>query len=116
MRLLKHLAALALVLYAASSAAADPSHTIFQTWSSVNGTNIIRVILPPGTSPANPSNCPDTDSYFVLATTPKEVQARIYSTLLTARALGSSVSFRLSSLCESGRPAIVDAYFPTTIP
>jgi len=80
-----------------------------QVWSNIYGDNRIRVATP-GQSVVNSSSCADPDSYMVLTTIPKEAQARIYATLLTAKGMGKPVVLHVEG-CESGRPAIVSVYF-----
>ena len=77
-------------------------------WSNAGGNDVVRVTTP-SQSVVNPSGCSDTDSYMVLSTLAKETTARIYSTLLTAKALGQAVTVRLSG-CELNRPAITSVF------
>lgn len=81
--------------------------TNFSLWASTYNADIIRIT---GLSPplANPGGCTDLDSYMVLSTLTKETKARIYSTLLTAKALGKPVKIWVNG-CESARPAIETA-------
>ena len=77
-------------------------------WSNAGGNDVVRVTTP-GQSVVNSFGCSDADSYMVLSTLTKETTARIYSTLLTAKALGEPVTVRLSG-CELNRPAIVSVF------
>jgi hypothetical protein len=90
---------------ATSSAEQDIVVSGIQVWSSASGDNIIRVTTP-GQAIINPDSCGDPDSYFVRTTSAKEVQARIYATLLVTVA---SRSGRRSSThiyeCPARHPA-----------
>lgn len=76
----------------------------FSVWSTVYGTDIVRV-----TSPyiVNPAGCSDSDSYMVLSTLSRESKSRVYATLLSAKMQGTGIQLSISpSTCESNRPAI----------
>jgi hypothetical protein len=102
MRLLKLVLWTLLVSYSAMSSADDIVLTTFQVWSSASSDNVIRVTTP-GQAIVNPDNCSDPDSYMVRTTMAKEAQARVFAVLLTARAMGTPVTVRISG-CESLRP------------
>jgi len=76
-------------------------------WS--NADNAIRVTTP-NQAIANNWACPNPDSYYVLTTMSQQAQSRTLAVLLAAKAMGKPVTVRLDG-CESGRPAIVSAYF-----
>ncbi len=101
-----------LVMLSASIANAVSQDVVFNEvviWSDAGGNNIIRVTTPTQ-SVVNSWGCLDPDSYMVRSTLAKETQARVYATLLTAKALGKPITARIDG-CESNRPAIVSVYF-----
>lgn len=76
----------------------------FSVWSTVYGTDTIRVTSP---QIVNPAGCSDSDSYLVLSTLCRESNSRIYATLLSAKMQGTGIQLSISpSTCESNRPAI----------
>lgn len=79
-----------------------PAH--FSIWSGNYDADIIRI---GGVAPsiANPAGCADPDSYMVRTTLAKETKARIYVSLLLAKAMGKPVTIWVNG-CESFRPAI----------
>jgi hypothetical protein len=76
----------------------------FSIWSGAYDADVIR-IGGVSASITNPAGCADPDSYMVRTTLTKETKARIYATLLLAKAIGKSVTIWVNG-CESARPAI----------
>lgn len=111
MKLVRQLAVASIILYSASSSAASQDIVLnnIEVWSNANGNNIIRV-MSPGQPIVNNWGCSDPDSYMVLSSIAKEAQARIYATLLAAKAMGKPITIRVEG-CEFSRPAILNVNF-----
>ncbi len=78
----------------------------YTLWSNTFEDSVIRII--PNDGIYNPSNCSDTDSYFVSTAHNQDVQQRIYSILLSAAFAEKSVRLRLDTeSCEGTRPKIL---------
>lgn len=106
----KLLAFITLVIASAPAAAVtEVVANSVQVWSNVYCDNRIRIATP-GQAVVNNGGCSDPDSYMVLTTVPKEAQARIYATLMSAKMAGKPVTLHVEG-CESGRPAVVSVYF-----
>jgi hypothetical protein len=103
-RVLKYLATLLALGVSGAAHSAYVTLTDYTLWSTTLGSDVIRITA---STRINPANCLDPDSYLVPTTLSKEAKARIYTTLLTARALGKPVEVWVSdTICESSRPAI----------
>jgi hypothetical protein len=76
----------------------------FQLWPNTPGDTAVRVI-PIAAPIVNPAGCADPDSYFVPTTIAKEVQQRIFATLMTAKAVGKPVKVWIDN-CDRNRPAL----------
>lgn len=77
----------------------------YQLWSTINGTNTIRII--PTDSQVDAQECSDPDSYMVKTTLEETAISRIYSSLLTAKMSDKPVKVYIQG-CEANRPAIVN--------
>src|SRR5688572_17625434 len=108
MKMLRLLVALSLVAYSATSFVAhaqiatvditSANVASMSLWSNIHGDNHIRIQTTPI---VNNWGCIDPDSYVVLPTIAKEAQARIYATLLAAKALSKPITFMVEG-CTLG--------------
>lgn len=104
---MKHkLAAIVLMamVYSANATAEFVTLSNFTLWSNTYANAQIR--LSDVGVPINPSGCTDLDSYMVLSSLSAEIKNRIYSTLLSAKAMNRPVKLWVEG-CESNRPAIL---------
>ena len=112
MKHLQFLGAALIAFYTSISPAISQEQDIvldnIQVWPNASGNNVIRITTPTQ-SIVNNWACADPDSYMVLSTIEKEAQARIFATLLTAKAANKPVTIRVQG-CELGRPAIISVY------
>lgn len=79
----------------------------FRLWTNTYTNEQIRLEVTDGYYNPAGTGCSELDSYMVSTTLPKEIQARIYSTLLSAVTTGKSVKLKINTNnCESLRPMI----------